>query len=95
MNPDLESIIKQTKHSIPFSFFTGKYFYKVWLIKAKTSLKVEIGFQENNSLPNYAGLSELLTTCDYTQSWTSVQHKYRKLEIMKNFSIIWFEFDLS
>ena len=27
MNPDLESIIKQTKHCIQFSFFTGKHSY--------------------------------------------------------------------
>ena len=36
MNPYLESKIKQTKHCIPYFFFTRKYFYRVGLLKAKT-----------------------------------------------------------
>ena len=36
MNDDLELIIKQIKHCIQISFFfTWKYFYRVWIYKAK------------------------------------------------------------
>ena len=35
MNDDLELIIKQIKHCIQISFFHIKYFYRVWIYKAK------------------------------------------------------------
>ena len=62
MTPDLESIIKQTKHCIPLSLFTGKYFHNVLLSKAKVGHKVKISFQETYSLLNYVGLISPLGT---------------------------------
>ena len=84
----------ETNQSLFIIFFTGNYFYRAWLFKAKTGHSVEISFQQTDSLPQYAGLFFCLPGRDYTQSWQCIKHNFRKLKIMTNHIIFNFQLNL-
>ena len=90
MNPDLKSIIKQTKHFIPFSFFTGYIFTEFDCLKQRQVIGLRSVSKKPILCPTMPASLGYYRTGDYKHHWTIIMHYCRKLEIMTNHDIIWF-----